>query len=66
MQVMGTPLVGSELQMAVMVGGGMYLREGLRLRRRCPRVLMAFRLAGPDRQGLVTLDAKKRNVREPH
>ena len=60
-QVMGTPLVGNELHMAVLVGGGIYLRD-LRMRRRCPRVLMAFRLAGPNRQGLVTLDAKKRNV----
>ena len=34
----------------------------LGLRRRCPRLLMAFSLTGPQRQGLVTLDVKKRKV----
>ena len=60
-QVMGSPLVGSEIQLASLVGGGIYMRD-LRVRRRCPRVLMAFSLTGPQRQGLVTLDAKRRNV----
>ena len=60
-QVMGSPLVGSEIQLASLIGSGIYVRD-LRLRRRCPRVLMAFSLTGPQRQGLVTLDAKRRNV----
>ena len=58
---MGAPLVGSEVQLAALCGGGLYVRD-LGLRRRCPRLLMAFSLTGPQRQGLVTLDVKKRKV----
>ena len=58
---MGAPLVGSEVQLAALCGGGLYVRD-LGLRRRCPRLLMAFSLTGPQRQGLVTLDVKKRKL----
>ena len=60
-QVMGAPLVGSELRASVMTGGSLRFKgwwPGYRAR----RVQMIFPLKGADKRGLVSLEAKKRQA----
>ncbi|GAX82286.1 hypothetical protein CEUSTIGMA_g9715.t1 [Chlamydomonas eustigma] len=58
-EVLGAPIVGSPVMLTSVWEGGFYFRD-MRLRHRSPRVLMAFEVEGPQRKGLVKLEAKKR------
>lgn len=58
---MGAPVTGSPLRAYVMTGGGLRMK-GLLPRWRSRRIQMIFPLTGADRRGLVSLEAKKRNV----
>jgi len=59
LEVMGAPLLGSELRASVLTGGGFRIKN-FKLKRRSPRLQMIFPLTGSDRKGLVSLEAKKK------
>ena len=58
---MGAPLIGSDLRASVLTGGGVRFK-GWWPRYRPRRVQMIFPLKGTDKRGLVSLEAKKRQV----
>ena len=58
LQVMGAPVAGSNVRATVLTGGGLRLK-GLVPKLRSRRVQMIFPLAGSERRGLVSLEAKK-------
>ena len=60
-QVMGAPLAGSPVRATVTGGGGLRLK-GLQPRWRSRRLYMLFPLRGTERRGIVSLEAKKRQV----
>ena len=59
LEIMGAPVVGSEVRASVVSGGGLKVK-GWRPKMRSRRVQMIFPLKGADRKGLVSLEAKKR------
>ena len=61
LQVMGAPLAGSPVRATVTGGGGLRLK-GLQPRWRSRRLYMLFPLRGTERRGIVSLEAKKRQV----
>ena len=62
---MGAPLAGSEVRAYVMTGGGVRFKGWLP-RYRARRVQMIFPLKGTDKRGLVSLEAKKRQVKHSY
>ena len=65
LEVLGAPVLGSPLRAYVETGGGLRpVRHGLLPAWRARRVQMIFPLAGSERKGLVSLEAKKRQVRK--
>lgn len=58
---MGTPLVSGDVRVTVLSGGGIKFKN-LQLKHKAPRVQMLFKLSGTDRQGLVSLEAKKKKA----
>ncbi len=61
LQVMGAPLAGSPVRATVTGGGGLRLK-GLQPVWRSRRLYMLFPLKGTERRGIVSLEAKKRQV----
>ena len=59
LEVLGAPLVGSDVRATVTIGGGLKFK-GLRPKLRSRRVSMIFPLKGSERQGLVSVEAKKK------
>jgi hypothetical protein len=59
LEVMGAPLVGSDIRAYVQTAGGIKMK-GLTPRYRSRRLMMLFPLKGAERRGLVSLEAKKR------
>jgi hypothetical protein len=61
LEVMGAPVVGSDVRASVVTGGGIKLRssKGWRPRIKSRRLQMMFPLKGPEKKGLVSLEAKK-------
>ena len=60
LEVLGAPLAGSEVRVMVQSGGGFGLSKTLKPKIRSPRVQMLFKIAGSERHGLVSLEAKKK------
>lgn len=60
LEVMGAPVVGSNVRATVLSGGGLKFK-GLRPRLRSRRVQMILPLRGTERRGLVSLEAKKKH-----
>ncbi|PNW83273.1 hypothetical protein CHLRE_05g232752v5 [Chlamydomonas reinhardtii] len=60
LEVMGAPLVGSDVRAYVVTGGGLYLSKSMRIKLRSRRIQMMFPLSGPERKGLVSLEAKRK------
>ncbi|GLC47165.1 hypothetical protein PLESTB_001387900 [Pleodorina starrii] len=63
LEVMGAPLVGSQVRAYVVTGGGLYLSKKFRIKLRSRRIQMMFPLSGPERKGLVSLEAKRKHGR---
>ena len=59
---MGAPVAGSNVRATVTTGGGLRMK-GLQPKLRSRRVQMIFPLTGSERRGLVSLEAKKLQVR---
>ena len=59
LEIMGAPVVGSDVRASVVTGGGLRMKAW-RPKIRSRRVQMIFPLKGTDRKGLVSLEAKKR------
>jgi len=59
LEVMGAPLVGSDVRATVLTGGGLKFK-GFRPKLRSRRVAMIFPLKGTERRGLVSVEAKKK------
>lgn len=57
LEVMGAPVVGSDVRASVITGGGIKLFPKPKLKKK--RVQMMFPLKGSERKGLVSLEAKK-------
>jgi hypothetical protein len=57
LEVMGAPVVGSDVRASVLTGGGIKLFPKPKLKKK--RVQMMFPLKGSERKGLVSLEAKK-------
>lgn len=57
LEVMGAPVVGSDVRASVLTGGGIKLFPKPKLKKK--RVQMMFPLTGSERKGLVSLEAKK-------
>lgn len=62
LEVLGAPLVGSDVRASVIIGGGLKFK-GLRPKLRSRRVSMIFPLRGSERRGLVSVEAKKKGGR---
>ncbi|KAG1663632.1 hypothetical protein FOA52_011687 [Chlamydomonas sp. UWO 241] len=62
LEVLGSPVVASPVHVAASSGGGLRFKD-LRVKARKPRVAMTFELTGPDRRGLVALEARKKQGR---
>lgn len=60
LEVMGAPLVGSDVRAYVVTGGGLYLSKSFRIKVRSRRIQMMFPLSGPERKGLASLEAKRK------
>jgi hypothetical protein len=60
LNIMGAPLVGSDVRATVLTGGGVKFK-GLRPKIRSRRVAMIFPLKGAERRGLVSIEAKKKH-----
>jgi len=60
LEVMGAPVVGSDVRASVLTGGGLKFK-GLLPKIRSRRVMMIFPLKGTERRGLVSVEAKKRH-----
>lgn len=59
LEVMGAPVAGSQLRASILTGGGLRVKN-LVPKLRSRRLQMIFPLAGADRRGLVSVEAKKR------
>ncbi|GBF95546.1 hypothetical protein Rsub_08527 [Raphidocelis subcapitata] len=59
LEVMGAPLAGSPVRAEITSGGGVYLRDALWPRRRPRRLQMAFRVAGPARDGTAFVTVRR-------
>jgi hypothetical protein len=59
LEIMGAPLVGSDVRATVLTGGGLKVK-GMRPKVRSRRVAMIFPLKGTERRGLVSVEAKKK------
>lgn len=59
LEIMGAPLVGSDVRATVLTGGGLKFK-GFRPKLRSRRVAMIFPLKGTERRGLVSVEAKKK------
>lgn len=60
LEIMGAPVLGSDVRASVLTGGGLTFK-GLRPKFRSRRVQMIFPLRGTERRGLVSVEAKKRH-----
>eukprot|EP00798_Chlamydomonas_sp_ICE-L_P022821 gene22821-29992_t len=61
LEVLGAPVVGSDLRAIVQSGGNIRLKD-MSLKRRSSRVQMIFPLSGSKQKGLVSVEAKKKQV----
>jgi hypothetical protein len=59
LEIMGAPVVGSDVRATVLTGGGLKFK-GMRPKLRSRRVAMIFPLKGTERRGLVSVEAKKK------
>ncbi|KAI8101238.1 hypothetical protein M9435_001346 [Picochlorum sp. BPE23] len=59
LEVMGAPVLGSDVRASVVTGGGLKLK-GWKPKLKSRRVQMIFPLRGSERKGLVSLEAKNR------
>lgn len=59
LDILGAPVVGSDVRATVVTGGGLKFK-GLRPKLRARRVSMIFPLRGTERRGLASIEAKKR------
>ncbi|KAK9833541.1 hypothetical protein WJX81_003669 [Elliptochloris bilobata] len=62
LEVLGAPVAGSDVRASVMTGGGLRLK-GFWPKLRSRRVQMMFPIAGSERRGLASLEAKKQQGR---
>ena len=59
LEVMGAPLTGSDARAYIMSGGGVHLKN-FKLRFGGKRCFLIFPIKGPERRGLVSIEAKKK------
>lgn len=62
LEVLGAPVIGSELRAYVLVGGGLKFKN-FRLKLRPRRLHMIFPVEGRDHRGMASLEVKKRRGR---
>lgn len=60
LEVLGAPLTGSDVRAYVMSGGGIRMK-GLTPKFSTKRAYLIFPVRGPERRGLVSVEAKKRH-----
>ena len=59
-QLLGAPLVGSDLRAYILSGGHFRIRPFLRPKFASRRIHMIFPIRGPEGKGIVSLEAKKK------